>query len=318
MAESAAGAVEAPRTRSASRHSRAERTNVNDIERVLSVAAGGALAAYALKKRDVSALLVGLLGGALVERGVTGHCHVYGALGMSTAEDEADGEGRPVQQHGANAVLDASTAQRVERTVTINRTPSELYAFWRDFTNLPRIMKHLEAVEVLDQTRSRWTAKAPAGSTVTWEAEVYNEVPNELIAWRSLHDADVPNAGSVHFKALPHDRGTEVRVLLEYQPPAGRLGGLIAKLFHEEPDAQVREDLRRFKQLMEAGELAVSEIPGQGPRAKGTQFNAQANEDPAARAAAPAPGTTHAPRHVPSPADTARGHNTTEHGEVGG
>jgi uncharacterized membrane protein len=313
MAESAAGAVQAPRTRSATRHSRAERTNVNDIERVLSVAAGGALAAYALKKRDVSALLVGLLGGALVERGVTGHCRVYGALGMSTTE----GHAHLVQQHGPNAVLDASTAQRVERTVTINRSASELYTFWRDFANLPRIMKHLESVEVLDQTRSRWTAKAPAGQTVTWEAEVYNEVPNELIAWRSLDDADVPNAGSVHFRTLPHDRGTEVRVLLEYRPPAGRLGGLLAKLFHEEPDAQVREDLRRFKQLMEAGELAVSEVPGQGPRAKGTQFNAQANDDPAARAAAPAPGTTHAPRHVPAPADTARGHNTTEHGEVG-
>jgi len=312
MAESAAGPVEAPRTRSAARHARAERTNVNDVERLLSVAAGGALAAYALKKRDLSALVVGLLGGALVERGVTGHCHVYDALGLSTT----DGDGRPVQQHGPNAVLDASDARRVVKTVTIDRPPAELFAFWRDLTNLPRVMAHLESVQVLDDARSRWTAKAPAGRTVTWDAEVYNEIPDQLIAWRSLEGAEVPNAGSVRFKALPHDRGTEVRVELEYAPPGGKLGGVIARLFHEEPEVQVREDLRRFKQLMEAGELPVSENPGQGPRAKHTQFNAAANDDPVARAAAPASSTTHAPRHVPPPSDTARGHNTTLHGEV--
>ena len=284
MAATAAGAGQAPRTRSSlTRQGASGRRNVNDIERMLSVAAGGALAAYALKKRDLGGLLVALVGGALVERGVTGHCRVYGALGMSTAESTDE----PVQQHGPNAVIDASTARRVEHAVTIHgRSPAELYAFWRDFENLPRIMQHLESVHVIDATRSRWTAKAPAGRTVEWEAEVYNEIPDKLIAWRTLHDADIAHAGSVHFEPAPGGRGTEVRVIVEYEPPVGKLGAAVAKLFGEEPDAQVREDLRRFKQLMETGELTVSENPGQGPRA-GSSFNARASNDDAVRTTTP-------------------------------
>jgi uncharacterized membrane protein len=194
----------------------------------------------------------------------------------------------------------------VEHAVTIyGKTPAELFAFWRDFENLPHIMEHLESVRVVDATRSRWVAKAPAGRTVEWDAEVYNEVPDQLIAWRSLHDADVPNAGSVHFDALPGGRGTEVRVVLQYQPPVGALGATVARLFGEEPDAQVREDLRRFKQLMEAGELAVSENPGQGPRARETEFNARASNDPDVQASVTR-DEPHAPRHVPPPADAQR------------
>ena len=299
------GTTAAPRTRTAAR--RSEANNVNDVERVASVAAGGALAAYALKQRGLPGLLAGMVGGLLVERGVTGHCRVYEAAGLNTAD-----EGEPVKQHGASAVLDASAARRVDRVVTVQgKTPAELYAFWRDFENLPRIMKHLESVEVLDDRRSRWTVKAPAGRTVEWEAEIHNEVPGELIAWRSLHDADVRNAGSVHFRAAPGDRGTEVRVVLEYAPPAGKLGAAVAKLFGEEPDAQVREDLRRFKQLMEAGELAVSEIPGQGAPAREADFNARANNDAHVRATAPERAAPHEPQHVPPPADAQRGVTTT-------
>jgi uncharacterized membrane protein len=313
MAESTAGAVHAPRTRSRAHRALGGAKNVNDAERLASVVAGGALAAYALKRRDLSGLLGGLLGGFLLERGVTGHCHVYDALGVSTEPRRAG----PVQQHGAAAVLEANEARRVERSVSVyGKTPAELYAFWRDFENLSHIMQHLESVEVLDDSRSRWTVQGPAGRRISWEAEVYNEIPDELIAWRSLNDADVPNAGSVHFTALPAGRGTEVRVLLEYQPPAGAFGAAIAKLFGEDPDLQVREDLRRFKQLMEAGELAVSENPGQGKRARYTEFNALASNDPEVRAAAPRPGPYHHPRHIPVPSDTQRAHNTTEAGEV--
>jgi uncharacterized membrane protein len=313
MAGSEAGTIAAPRTRSSSRGERASRRNVNDIERVASVAAGGALAAYALRRKDLASVMLGLVGGYLLERGVTGHCHVYDALGVTTAHGDDD----PVQQHGPNAVLDASRARRVEHAVTVHgKTPAELYAFWRDFENLPRIMEHLESVEVLDEVRSRWTAKAPAGRTVEWDAEVYNEVPDQLIAWRSLHDADVPNAGSVHFTAVPGGRGTEVRVVLEYDPPAGRLGAAVAKLFREEPDNQVREDLRRFKQLMETGELAVSENPGQGRRVKYSEFNALASNDPKVREARPEPESPHEPRHIPVPADTQRANNTTERGDA--
>ena len=293
-------------------------TNVNGVERVVSVAAGGALAAYALKRKDLTGLLLGVVGGALVERGVSGHCHVYGALGLTSTPDEIGGRRphrsgeRVVQQHGRAAVLDASHARKVERAVTVfGRSRDELYAFWRDFGNLPRIMEHLEGVQIIDDRRSRWVVKGPAGKHVSWEAVIHNEIPGELIAWKSGEDADVPNAGSVHFKDAPGGRGTEVRVVLEYEPPAGKLGVAVARLFGEEPGIQVREDLRRFKQLVESGELPVSEVPGQGGRAREREFNARASNDEQVRASAPAQ-TPHDPRHVPQPADEMRGANTTE------
>jgi uncharacterized membrane protein len=280
------------------------RRNVNDVERVLSVVAGGALAAYALRRRGVGGLLAGALGGALVERGATGHCHVYAALDVDTL----GGRPRRVEQrHGPAAVLDASKSKRVVRSVTVaDKSPDELFAFWRDFENLPRIMKHVERVEVLDDRRSRWVVRAPAGRTVEWEAEVYNEIPGQLIAWRTLHDADVANAGSVRFRQAPGGRGTEVCVELEYAPPGGKVGAAVARLFGEHPELQVREDLRRFKQLMEAGELAVSEIPGQGGRARRT-WNARASNDAEVRASMPERESPHAPTLVPTPADAARG-----------
>jgi len=293
MAASAAGVVEAPRTRSSvTRRARSEAKNVGDVERIASIVAGGALAAWALKRRDLMSVWLGAIGGALLERGVTGHCHVYEALGIDSTD-----VGEPVQQHGPNAVIDASSARRVEHAVTIyGRSPAELYAFWRDVENLPRIMEHLESVEPLDATRSRWTVKAPAGRTVEWEAEVYNEVPDQIIAWRTLHDADVKHAGSVHFEPAPGGRGTEVRVIVEYEPPAGALGAAVAKLFGEEPDGQIREDLRRFKQLMETGELAVSETPGRRPRARNAEFNARASNDAVVRMTTPPLESPHVPR----------------------
>jgi uncharacterized membrane protein len=139
----------------------------------------------------------------------------------------------------------------------IDRRADELYAFWRDFENLPRFMEHLESVTVLTPQRSRWTARGPAGTRVSWEAEIHNEIPDQLIAWRSLPGADAPNAGSVHFTPLAGGASTEVRVVLSYEPPAGRLGAAVAKLFGEEPHQQVDEDLRRFKQVMESREIAV-------------------------------------------------------------
>lgn len=153
----------------------------------------------------------------------------------------------------------ARTADRVRHvaaSVTVNRKPDEVYAFWRNFENLPSFMGHLESVESIGWGRSHWRAKAPAGTTVQWEAEVIEDRPGELISWRSRAGADVTNSGSVQFAAAPGARGTEVRVELDYEPPAGRLGTRIAKLFGEEPEQQVRDDLRRLKQVMETGELA--------------------------------------------------------------
>ena len=152
-----------------------------------------------------------------------------------------------------------SSGVHVTQALTINRPRSEVYGFWHNFENLPRFMAHLESVEVLDNNRSRWKAKAPAGTTVEWEAETIEDRPNELISWRSLPDASIPNSGTVRFKDAPGNRGTEIHVELRYQPPGGKLGSLIAKLFGEEPEQQVKGDLRRFKQVMETGEVVHSD-----------------------------------------------------------
>ena len=147
----------------------------------------------------------------------------------------------------------------VTHSITVRRPRTEVYGFWHNFENLPRFMAHLESVEVLDEKRSHWQAKAPAGTTVEWDAETIEDRPNELIAWRSLPEASIPNSGSVRFKDAPGDRGTEIHVELHYQPPGGKVGALIAKLFGEEPEQQVKGDLRRFKQVMETGEIVHSD-----------------------------------------------------------
>jgi uncharacterized membrane protein len=160
----------------------------------------------------------------------------------------------------------------VEEVVTINRSLDEVYGYWRNFSNFPQFMRHLKQVDVVDDRRSRWTAKAPAGMSVQWDAEIFEDREGEWIAWRSLPGSQIENRGSVAFTPAPGARGTEVRVRLEYRPPAGRFGRAVAMLFGEEPEQQVREDLRRFKQLMEAGE-----IPRADHRAGGTRtwlFNA--------------------------------------------
>jgi uncharacterized membrane protein len=231
--------------------------NVANPERIGSVAVGAALIAYGLKQRDAKGLLAALLGGAFVQRGATGHCMVYDALGVSTGDADAVLGRHRSDVTGAAATVNARKAVKVERAVTIARPRHELYAFWRDFTNLPQFMEHLESVRVDSPTRSHWTAKAPAGS-VEWEAEIVNDVPDEIIAWKSIGDPDVANAGAVNFSDAPGDRGTIVKVTLDYEPPGGKLGAFVARLFGEDPDRQVREDLRKFKQLMETGAVTTS------------------------------------------------------------
>jgi uncharacterized membrane protein len=152
-------------------------------------------------------------------------------------------------------------AVRIERVTTINKSVHEVYQFWRRFENFPRFMRHLESVETIDERRSRWRAKAPAGMTVEWEAEIIEDRDDEWIAWRSLPGSTIENSGSVRFSPAPGARGTEVRVQLQYSPPAGSLGRGIAWLFGEEPDQQIHEDLHRVKQLMETGEIPLSDGP---------------------------------------------------------
>ena len=148
---------------------------------------------------------------------------------------------------------------RTKRSVTVGRPVEEVYAFWRDFSNLPRFMRHLESVTETAGNRSHWVAKAPAGQQVEWDAELTEDVPNERISWRSVEGSDVKNAGTVTFRAAPGGRGTEVRVELEYDPPFGKLGSKVAMLWREEPGQQVQDDLRHFKQVLETGEIVVSD-----------------------------------------------------------
>ncbi len=224
--------------------------NVSEPERWISVILGTAVAAYGLKMRSVPGLVLGAVGGALVWRGATGHCMVYESLGLSTASDSPHDD--------SNVSVPYGRGVRVEKSVTINAAPEAVYAFWRNFENLPRFMNNLEAVEVHDSKRSRWVAKGPAGTTVDWEAEIINEIPNELIGWRSLDGSQVDNAGSVHFNPAPGGRGTEVRVILRYDPPAGKVGANVSRILGEDPALQVQEDLRRLKQLLETGEVPTT------------------------------------------------------------
>ncbi len=139
----------------------------------------------------------------------------------------------------------------VEKSVTINKSPEELYRFWRNFENLPRFMNHLQSVQVINDKRSHWVTAAPLGTHVEWDAEITAEQVNEFITWRSVEGAQVKSTGSVSFDSLSGDRGTQVRVTMEYNPPGGILGAVIAKLFGEAPDQQLAEDLFRLKQELE-------------------------------------------------------------------
>jgi len=144
-------------------------------------------------------------------------------------------------------------------TCIVNQPPEEVYRFWRDFQNLGRFMTHLESVEDLGDGRSHWKAKGPAGMTVEWEATIIADSPGELISWRSIEGSDVDNAGAVRFERAAGDRGTIVKVNIEYYPPMGVVGATAAKLFGEEPEQQLDDDLRRFKQMLEVGEVVVSD-----------------------------------------------------------
>jgi uncharacterized membrane protein len=222
--------------------------NVGDTERWLSMIGGGALAAFGLSRGGLGGLALAGAGGLLAYRGFTGHCSLYGSLGINTAET------------GPATSVPAGQGFRVEKRLRINRSPEDLFHFWRNLGNLPRIMKHLRSVTSTGGNRSHWVAEAPLGMSVEWDAEIINERPNELIAWRTLEGSSVDSAGSVHFQRAPGG-GTDLIVVLKYQPPAGQLGAALASAFGENPERQIEEDLRRFKQMMETGATAAGGEP---------------------------------------------------------
>ena len=203
--------------------------NVSDWERVASITAGAALFWLGTRQRP-SNRMVSSAGAGLVARGLTGYCPINALTGRGS------------DQSNARVALAGSRGVHVYESIVINRPASELFSFWRDVSNLPRFMEHLEDVRVLGPTRSVWTAKAPAGMRVRWEAEIINEIDGELIGWQSTENADVATAGSVRFVPA-NGSGTEIIVHLQYEPPAGRLGSLVASMFGEEPSQQIRADL---------------------------------------------------------------------------
>ncbi|WP_026735115.1 SRPBCC family protein [Fischerella sp. PCC 9605] len=206
-------------------------------ERWASLIGGSAMVLMGLRQRSLRGVLMALAGGGLIYQGATKQStikQVQEAVGMNQAI-------------------------KVEKTVTINKPADELYRFWHNFENLPKFMKHLKHVKVYNDKRSHWIANAPLGQSVEWDADILEDRENEFISWASVEGADVDNSGFVRFTKAPGDRGTEVKVVMEYNPPGGALGAAIAKLFGEEPEQQIGDELRRFKMLMEAGEIATTE-----------------------------------------------------------
>ena len=217
--------------------------NMSDVERWLSIAAGIGLAGYGLaKKKGVAAWTLVGFAALLVRRGATGHCDTYELFGINTA-----GTGQDTRR-----ALGGSSGILVDESVTINQPIATLYRFWRNLENLPRFMRHLDSVERITDTLSRWRAKGPANTMVEWNAEIINEVPNKVIGWQSIEGSDVVSAGSVNFEELGEDRGTRVRVRLQYNPPGGKVGAAIVRLLGQDPATEIREDLQQFKRMVEA------------------------------------------------------------------
>ncbi|PMB08854.1 cyclase [Fischerella thermalis CCMEE 5273] len=212
-------------------------SEASEAERWASLIGGSAMVLMGLRQRSLRGVLMALAGGGLIYQGATK---------QST-----------IQQ--AQEAIGMNQAIKVEKTVTINKSADELYRFWHNFENLPRFMKHLKNVEVHDDKKSHWIANAPLGQSVEWDAYILEDRENEFISWASAEGSDIDNSGFVRFTKAPGDRGTEVKVVMKYNPPGGALGAAIAKLFGEEPEQQIGDELRRFKMLMEAGEIATTE-----------------------------------------------------------
>jgi uncharacterized membrane protein len=216
------------------------RMNVDSTERTISLIAGGLLVAYMVRNRTPISFAVGALGAELVYRGVTGHSPIYGFLEKNTAT----GEDLPIE---------------LRKSVIVNRDQSEVYSFWRNLENLPQFMEHVRSVSTEENGRSHWIVHLTPGLTLEWDAEITEDRSNEMIAWRSLPGSSVQTSGSVHFAPATGNRGTQVTVMMAYQPPAGMVGEIFARMQKSITAQQIHEDMRRFKQILEAGEIPTTE-----------------------------------------------------------
>ncbi len=224
--------------------------NIGREERLLSTIGGAGLLAFGLSDRSRPAWWLATAGGVvLLYRGLTGHCPAVEAMSANHAN----------QSGTKNMAVPHHQGVLVERAITIQQPAEKLYTFWHDLTHLPRFMDHVESVWDLGNGRTHWRVKGPAGTHVEWDAEIINDEPNRLIAWKSLANTDVNHAGSIRFTPVSGGDATEVKLTLNYAPPAGVVGMAIAKLFGEEPAIQAESALQRFRQLMETGEIPTVE-----------------------------------------------------------
>lgn len=220
--------------------------NIGQTERIISAAAGALLTTVGARR---GSWLLATLGGYLMFRGGSGFCPINQAIGRNTAEDSRV---EPLE---------------ISRSITVNKPRAEVYQYWRKLENLPKFMKHLQSVTQLDERRSHWVAPVPgtekieAIGNLEWDAEIVDEVENERLLWRSVAEATVDNAGEVRFQDAPPGRGTEVHVTIRYTPPAGQLGTAVAKLFQPAFRQMIKEDIRRFKRIMETGLIPSNEGP---------------------------------------------------------
>lgn len=225
-----------------SEHSRRS-INVGNKERTASMLGGAALALTGLTKLKQKKMLPGIAmvaaGSMFLYRGKTGHCDVYESLGVDTHDEDG---------------------VTIEKVLTINRSPNEVYEFWHNFENLPRFMRHLESVQTTGGKTSHWKAKGPGNLTVEWDAEILEDQPGQSISWKSLENSDIPNEGRVEFKAAPAERGTELKVNIHYFPPGGTAGRVAAKVANNISAQQIDEDLKRLKQILETGETATAQF----------------------------------------------------------
>lgn len=225
-------------------HDQSGNSEASETERWASLIGGGALVLIGLQQRSLRGVLTAIAGSGLLYQGMTKQSTVHKAQGVLQQAQDAVGLNKGI---------------KVEKTVTINKPAEELYRFWRNFENLPRFMQHLKSVTTYNDTRSHWIASAPLGNSVEWDADIIQAEENHLIAWASTENADIDNSGFVRFQPATGGRGTEVKVVMEYNIPGGAVSAAIAKLLGEEPEQQIGDELRRFKMLMEAGEIATTE-----------------------------------------------------------
>jgi uncharacterized membrane protein len=217
---------------------------MSNLERGISSVLGSFLLVRALtgkKSKPLYPALIAVGGAELLRWGISGSGLIHSIFGINTA----------VKGKGPVATVKHGEGIKHIKYITINQPPTEIYRFWRNFENLPRFMEHLKEVKITGANTSHWIVKGPAGTTVEWDAVIHNEIPNKLIAWRSVETSDVNNAGSVEFNSAREGQATDLKVEISYEPPAGKIGTTLAKLFGEEPGQQLEDDLRHLKHLLE-------------------------------------------------------------------